>query len=273
MNIIKAIITSVILFFLYGDCFAQISTTLWDIKKVDHFIIYSRGASSEYVDKVARNAERDYIDIAHDLGFSGVNEFWTWDKRIKIYLFDTKLAYQKVMGAPDWSAGSVSFNKREIYAFMDMDNFFDTVLPHELGHIIFREFVGFNKKLPLWLDEGVASYMERTRRHERIILSKMLMRHAEFMTIDILSKMIRGKILMPEIFYAESLSVVDYLLQTFGKDKFVEFCRRIRDLKPGQTWELALRETYKFKGLSDLNSGWEEYLKNMPFTDSTPKLN
>lgn len=78
---------------------------------------------------------------------------------------------------------------------------------------------------------------------------------------------------MPEIFYAESLSIVDYLLQTFGKDKFVEFCRRIRDLKPGQTWELALRETYKFKGLSELNHGWEEYLENMPFTESTPKLN
>jgi len=30
-----------------------------------------------------------------------------------------------------------------------------------MGHIIFREFVGFdNQAIPVWLDEGVASYQD-----------------------------------------------------------------------------------------------------------------
>ena len=40
---------------------------------------------------------------------------------------------------------------------------FENVLTHELTHIIFREYVGFGWNVPLWLDEGVAMFMEKKK--------------------------------------------------------------------------------------------------------------
>ena len=41
-----------------------------------------------------------------------------------------------------------------------------SLLPHELGHIIFREFIGLESNCPSWLDEGVAMYQEKLKRKD-----------------------------------------------------------------------------------------------------------
>lgn len=264
----KTIFTFVFLFFLYGVSFADVTTTLWDIKKSEHFIIYSRGADSSYVNEVAKKAEQYYRDIAEEIGFTRMEEFWTWDKRTKIYLFKDKQEYKRVTKQPDWSAGGADTYKHEIYSYLYMDNFFNVVLPHELAHVIFRDYVGFDKKLPLWLDEGIACYMEKGQRMERMMIAKVVIKNSEFMTVDVLSKVKRGGIFMPEIFYAESASLIDFLLKTYGKDKFLEFCRRLRDLKYRETWEKAFKAAYKIDNMDEFNKAWINYLAAMPFSRS-----
>ena len=48
--------------------------------------------------------------------------------------------------------------------YPDVNGFFDTLLPHELGHIIFRDYIGFTAAVPLWFEEGVAIYQEKAKR-------------------------------------------------------------------------------------------------------------
>ena len=67
----------------------------------------------------------------------------------------------------------VQIKKKEISTYMWQEMLFDTILPHEMGHIIFREFVGYNKALPLWLDEGVAC-MQEYESKERLATAKCL---------------------------------------------------------------------------------------------------
>ena len=61
-----------------------------------------------------------------------------------------------------------------------------------------------------------------------------------------------------KLFYAEDYSLVDYLIQGFGQDKFVLFCQNLRDLKNLQR---AVVLTYSFADMKDFAESWQDYLK------------
>lgn len=247
--------------FLAGAAEAEIDTASWSIEKSEHFILYYKEAPIEYVKEVLDKSEKYYNSITDDIGFTRFDGFWTWDKRAKIYLFTNAQEYQKITKSPGWSGGGVNIGERRIYTFVNMKNFFDVILPHEIGHIVFREFIGNDRKVPLWMDEGVACYLEKAERPERLRIARGLVRSKLFMPLDELQEVNRLYILiMPDVFYAESASVIEFLISVYGKDKFVEFCRRLRDLRGDQGWEVALADVYKFKDISELNARWMNFL-------------
>ena len=203
------------------------------------------------------------LSITEELGFTRFQGFWTWDNRAKIYLFKDVLEYQKATNQPRWSGAQANVITREIYTYINMKDFFEVILPHELGHIIFREFIGFKRNLPLWLDEGVVSYLEKNQKNERLMMAKVLIKTASFMPLDELGKVHRYNmttLTTPEFFYAEATSIVDFLILTYNKERFLEFCRRLRDLRDDQDWKVALFETYDFESLSDMNEKWMKFL-------------
>jgi hypothetical protein len=76
----------------------------WQVFKSTHFLIYYKSAKESQLNALAARAEDDYNKITDDLGFNRFN-FWTWDNRAKIYLFDTQKQYMEETGNPEWSAG------------------------------------------------------------------------------------------------------------------------------------------------------------------------
>lgn len=251
-------------FFLYSGCAygAEVSTTLWQIKKSTHFIVYFQEVPQDYINEVINQSEGYYNSITEKLGFTRYEEFWTWQKRAKIYLFRNKEEYQRITKQPQWSGGGSRVLSREIYTYVRMDNFFNTILPHELGHIIFREFIGYGRKLPLWVDEGVATYLEEGGTHDSLILARAIASTIFFLDLKELGGVSRANLMMPEIFYAEAASVIEFLLRTYGSDKFGDFCHRLKELRENQTWEAALFDTYKFNSLQEMNDQWVKFLFN-----------
>lgn len=235
----------------------------WNTEKSDHFIVYYQKASPDHVAEILRRAEYYYNAITDDFGFTRFGDFWTWDNRARIYLYDNSSDYKKITNSPGWSGAGVNVNTREIYTFVNMENFYDTILPHEIGHIIFREFTGYKRNYPLWLEEGIACYLERGQRDERMRIARGLVRSKIFISLEDLQKIKSSDILLiPDIFYSESASVVAFLLKDYGKDKFVDFCRALRDLRDDQDWQVALKDVYKFKDLNEMNLRWTNFLYN-----------
>jgi len=233
----------------------------WNVAKSTHFLVYYKNSPEDLLNKVMDNAENYYNKIADDLGFTRFN-FWTWDERAKIYIYNDAQDYQKATGEPAWSAGRATIKSKIIETFAGAGGFLDGVLPHEMAHIIFREFVGFdNSAIPLWLDEGVASYQEKLKfAHAKIYLLG-LMERGQFMDLDKLSRLNHdslGDNQTVQLFYSEAYSLVDYLIQEFDRDKFVLFCQNLRDLK---NLERAIVLTYSFAGLKDFGEAWQNYLK------------
>ena len=239
---------------------AEIISSFWTTEKSDHFVIYYQDAPREYVGDVLKASETYYNTITEELGFTRFDNFWTWEERAKIYLFKDRQEYQKNGGGPEWSEAGANVVKREIQCYLYQENFFEDVLPHELGHLIFREFIGYKRKLPLWLDEGIAIYLEKKYRQERLFLAKILVTSVYFMPLSELEKVENGKVALPVVFYAEAASAIEFLLVRYGADRFVQFCRRLRDLRSDQDWTTAFKETYSFSSLSKMEADWKGFL-------------
>ena len=60
------------------------------------------------------------------------------------------------------------------------------------------------------------------------------------------------------LFYAESLSIVDYLIKNFGSDSFVTFCQALRDKKD---FARALSSSYNFSNVRELDEAWLKYIE------------
>jgi hypothetical protein len=231
----------------------------WQEFRSEHFIIYYKEAPMNFIQHVSDRAEGYYNKIADELGFTRYN-FWLWENRAKIYIYNNIKDYQAATGQPDWSYGSVSPEAKIINSFVYEKDFFDTILPHELGHIIFREFVGFNNSaVPKWLEEGIASYQEKNKYIVADQIVKTALKDGTFLNIEqlaLFSPAIQGKKTV-EIFYAESISIVRYLIREFGRDNFTLFCQALRDKKD---LTRAIASVYSFSNINELGVAWQKYL-------------
>jgi len=233
----------------------------WHEYKRNHFIIYYIDAPRGFVETVEDMAETYYDDITKNLGFTRYKG-WTWDQRAKIYIYDDQEHYKKSLKMYRWSHGVASPKDKVIRTFPTAHGFFDSTLPHELGHIIFREFVGFKAHIPLWFEEGIAMYQEKAQRwgaHQTVrdaIEDETFIPLGRLSTTRLTNKTDPKKI---NLFYAESASVVNYLITEMGQYRFVRFCRA---LKKGKPFDWALDSIYvRFKNVEDLNRNWVKYLK------------
>lgn len=255
-NAIRAVI-AISCFLFCAQVWAQADE--WDAKKSKHFIVYHQGVPQEYVSKVARRAEHYYKSITDYLGLMRF-DFWTWEERCKIYLYPSQKGYLKSFGATPWSRGGVHVIRKEIVSYvedLEKERFFESTLPHELGHIIFREVVGFDKELPLWIDEGVAVLQEENRRRY-LSAARELVEDEQYIHLKQLSKVRSYTQVSPLVLYSEAASIMEFLLERFGRGRFVDFCRLLRD---GEDWKEALLSTYKFEDLEALEAAWLDSLK------------
>ncbi len=250
---------------LYLICFCKALLALdkrdWREQKSDHFIVYYADAKEDFVTQAALKAEEYYKSITEELGFTRYN-FWLWDNRAKIYIYNDAEDYQVRTGKPSWSGGVAYYHEKVIETYPWAQGFFQSLLPHELGHIIFREFIGAESNAPVWLDEGVAMYQEKYRMKN--IRTKLLeaIDQNKLIPLNKLSEMnimfVKDKDVV-DLYYTEAISVVDYLITHFGKDNFVRLCKALKERK---TFDQAIEESYKvFKNLDELHKGWLRYIK------------
>lgn len=230
--------------------------TEWEEVRSRHFIVRYRGDAG-FAAEVSRRAEAYYDDIADDLGFRRVGDFWLWDDRARITLYGSRADFLAATGAPAWAVGKASASTREISSFAGSRRFLDTVLPHEMTHLIFRDFLG-DGQVPLWLEEGVAQWEEASgrRRLRRFVVhlarTNRLVPLRHLTSLDIRCERRSGPAVA---FYAQAASVVGFLIETHGSDAFRKLCGQLRD---GKSLHDALRFTYPttLRTIEQLERAW-----------------
>ncbi len=233
----------------------------WKEIKGDHFIVYYLG-KDEFATNVMRKAEEYYNTIGNDLGYERRDNFWQWENRVKLYIYPTREQFLSGTAQQDWSHGFANYQKKEIRSYEWKEGFLESLLPHELTHLIFRDYVGFDGEIPVWLDEGVAQWQEPQKK----AIVRQVMRQClaaeqgytfkDLMTIDIRTVSLASAV---ELFYIESASIIEFLVSKYGADQFIFFCRQLRD---GKIMDEALRFAYpaEIRDVQQMEEKWKDYI-------------
>ena len=235
----------------------------WQKLKGEHFIIYYV-RDSRFAQDTLNKAEDYYNKIADELGYARYSEFWAWERRVKIYIYpdrDSYSSYVKAGDHPTWSVGIAKYETKEIISFAQSRGFLDGVLPHEITHLIFRDYVG-QRNIPVWIDEGVAQWEEKGKR--KLVKRKMrqLLQFHDPISIERMMTLNIGEIkneVIVELYYVEAISLVNFLITEYGADNFIFFCRQLRD---GKNVNEALKFAYptSIRDVNTLQTKWLEHL-------------
>jgi hypothetical protein len=264
-----SLVLGILLFLSAGVSHSAIESGMWHVTKGKHFVVHTQ-LDDPYLSRDVLHAAEAYYDrVASRLGYFN-RDSWTWEKRCSIYLFRDKQSYLAGTGLPAWSNAATRYEpEKVIQAYVGYPTFLTVELPHEIAHLVFREYVGpDNGEVPLWLDEGVALLHEegsRTSLLETFMRKKLA--SGEWIRLTDLLKVSEGTELASwksqgpsvSLFYAEAYSLVKFLVSSYGERRFVEFLRR---LKQEESLEEALEGTYgrPFRDLSHLEREWQRSL-------------
>lgn len=129
-------------------------------------------------------------------------------------------------------------------------------LAHELSHIV----VGLATKnpyapIPRWLDEGLAMYAEGELPASNAQALEQAIRNDALISVRSLSGY-TGEASQVNLFYGEVYSLVEFLLDRYGRDKMGELLDTFRE---GTTQEDALQRVYGM-GVDELDAEWRQSL-------------
>jgi hypothetical protein len=182
------------------------------------------------------------------------------ERPIKIYIYASDSDLKGAMiSSNEWSGG-VAFTDFGIIAINIPPSELDwgkKALVHELTHLVVRQ-VTFSPygQLPLWLDEGLAMYNEgeldpvfHSYLEKAILEDKLISVRSLCSPFSAYSE-------KASLSYAESYSLVEYLLDNYGQGKMLNL---LALLKQGNTYDEALTAVYGFD-IDGLDARWRATL-------------
>jgi len=228
----------------------------WYLAETKNFRVWHHLSQADATN-VAKSSEVFRVEAAMKwFGSIGAD----WNPICEIYLHPSAQEYSKSTGAPSVSPGHTTLRTegsrvlaRRIDLHTDDANMMTGVLPHETTHIVLAGRLG-EQPVPRWADEGMAVLAEPKNRIQKHLDN--LPKHARENTLFPISKLMQmadypePKLVGP--FYAQSVSLVDYLTRLRGPQAFSDFMKD--GLKNG--YEGALLKHYGFENYNDLNQRW-----------------
>lgn len=250
---------------------AQSQAQDWHEEKGTHFIVKYRGdEDSAWAQEIIRYAEEYYRQLAQKIGYSRYQNYWTWDNRVQIFIFNDQTDFMNETKQPSWSRGGAVrdfhlLESRTIITYRQENEFLDGVLPHEIAHLMIWDYIGLDKDVPVWFAEGIAQFNEVNKKEQAQRILKELVKKDLFfpmkamMFYDIANEKNSDAVM---IFYSQAVSVIDFMISRFGSNDFGELCS---ELKAGKHFEEALRIAYstKIESLDDLEKKWLRYMKSL----------
>jgi hypothetical protein len=182
------------------------------------------------------------------------------EKPIKIYVYaSTDDLRGAMVYSQEWTGG-VAFTDFGIIAIGIPPSELEwgkKALVHELTHLVVHQatFSPYGQ-LPVWLDEGLATYNEGELDSVlRSSLDKAIPEGA-LISVRSLCSPFSAYSDKASLAYAESYSIVGYLLDNYGQDKMLNL---LTLLKQGNTYDEALTAVYGFD-ISGLDTHWRATL-------------
>lgn len=139
-------------------------------------------------------------------------------------------------------------------ALVSRDTEFLDVVRHELAHVVTRAATrGHLVDIPIWINEGISTYSQNALLPGEEAALRVAIQRDGVLPITSLGASSRGTGGVVSLFYAQSGSIVTYLIETYGEQQFGDFVKALaRDNING-----ALDSIYGFD-LLGLENEWRQ---------------
>jgi hypothetical protein len=182
------------------------------------------------------------------------------ERPVCLYIYGNTLDLRRAMIFPQEWTGGVAYPAYGTIAIgINPDNLSwgKRAISHELTHLVIHQMtLNPYNDLPTWLDEGLAMYSEgefgeNFKEHlDRAIAEDRLI------SVQSLSSPFSALTEQSYLSYAQSYSLVEFLISTYGSDKMLELLRTFRE---GSGYDAALEKVYGFD-MDGLDILWRQHL-------------
>ncbi|HXH20906.1 MAG TPA: peptidase MA family metallohydrolase [Dehalococcoidia bacterium] len=208
----------------------------WESKSSGRITAYSYSGSDQTIDAILQAANETASRFAALLGT-------VIDFDIKVWVYANPRDLQDAAAGSSARAGILEGQvvAADTALVARDEQTLDTVR-HEIVHVVVRRASrGFIVPVPTWLNEGLAVYSQRALSPGWQQALDLAIRRNRPIPIESLGESTRSGTDF-SLFYAQSGSIVSYLVRTYGDDKFREFFQSLRN----DTLNNALRKVYGF---------------------------
>jgi hypothetical protein len=194
--------------------------------------------------------------LDHLYDFTGVE----LDSPVKLYIYATSAELQGSMIYPQEWTGGVAFTRYGIMAIGVSQSNLDwgkDAVAHELTHLVIEQVI-LNPYggIPVWLNEGLAMSSERDLDDSLANYLNGAIASRDFISVKSLASPFSAYSGEAALSYAQSYSIVQYLVSTYGQEKMFEL---LTTFSEGATYDGALEEVYGFD-TAGLDALWQEWV-------------
>ncbi len=215
--------------------------------------IYWYEGKQSFVGEVMLAAKQALARLAEDTGAY-------LKKPVKIYVYASAQDLRSAMIFPQEWTGGVAFTGYGIIAIGIAPynlQWGKRAIAHELTHLVIHQMT-FNpyNELPTWLNEGLALYTEGTLGPVfTTYLNKAVVENS-LISVRSLSSPFSAYVDESYLSYAQSYSLVEFLLTSYGRGKMLGLLNTFTE---GNSYDGALKKVYGFD-MDGLDTLWRDYV-------------
>jgi len=182
------------------------------------------------------------------------------EKPVKLYIYASSDDLRGALINPRGWEGGVTFARYGIIAIGIAPGEIDWgkgAIAHELSHLVIGQMTlnPYNSP-PNWLDEGLAMYTEGMLGPEFTTYLSKAIAEDSLISVQSLSSPFSAYAEEATLSYAESYSLVEFLIANYGQSKMLELLNTFRQ---GSGYDAALQTVYGFD-MDGLDRLWRDYV-------------
>ncbi len=182
------------------------------------------------------------------------------EKPVRFYIYASTRDLQGAMIFPQEWTGGVAFTRFSIIVIgVAPANLAwgKKAIAHELSHLVIHQMtLNPYGGLPNWLDEGLAMYAEGLPSPEYTSRLQRAVAEDSLISVRSLSSPFSAYTEEASLSYAQSYSLVEFLIRKYGQAKMLELLNTFRQ---GSSYDGALEKVYGFD-MDGLDALWQDYV-------------
>jgi hypothetical protein len=228
----------------------------WKEAQSTSFNLYWYKGDSQFAQQLIAAGEDALTLLEDDIGAKP-------ERTIEVYVYGSTEALQGSLIFPQEWTGGLAYTEYGIVALgisTEQLSWGEGAMAHEMAHLVVHQATlnGYGVVLPTWLDEGLAMYAEGELSSDlAAALESAAKPPSRLISVQSLSSSFPADTASATLAYAESYSLVDYLLDhKGGRENMLDLLGAIR---AGSGYVEALQDVYGLS-IDQLDSQWRQHL-------------